>query len=251
MEIPKEQLDTLGSRTMASLVVNETLYNMLGKPALNEVNRPLGGIIVGVCRDYFSKSLEQKIEPAYHRCRPGQVRYFWFRIGSNENIASVVNNVKRKFSDITNGGEFEYNFMDEDIKVLYESHQRWFRVISTASLMTIFIACLGLFGLSAVVAVNRTKEIGIRKVLGAEILQLFYMLNRQNLIIVLLSFIIAIPIATYVSKSWLQNFAYRISLQWSFFAIAAIIGFACALIAVSYHTLKAANSNPVKSLRTE
>ena len=251
LEIPKEQLDTLGGRAMASLVVNETLYNMLGRPALNEVNRPLGGIIIGVCRDYFSKSLEQKIEPAYHRCRPGQVRYFWFRIGSNENIASVVNNVKRKFSDITNGGEFEYNFMDDDIKVLYESHQRWFKVISTASLMTIFIACLGLFGLSAVVAVNRTKEIGIRKVLGAEILQLFYMLNRQNLIIVLLSFIIAIPIATYVSKSWLQNFAYRISLQWSFFAIAAIIGFACALIAVSYHTLKAANSNPVKSLRTE
>ena len=251
LNIPKEQLDTLGGRAMASLIVNETLYNMLGKPALNEVNRPLGGIIVGVCRDYFSKSLEQKIEPAYHRCRPTQVRYFWFRIGSNENIASVVNNVKQKFSDLTNGEDFEYNFMDDDIKVLYESHQRWFRVISTASLMTIFIACLGLFGLSAVVAVNRTKEIGIRKVLGAEILQLFYMLNRQNLILVLLSFVIAIPVATYVSKSWLQNFAYRISLQWSFFAIAAIIGFACALIAVSYHTLKAANSNPVKSLRTE
>jgi putative ABC transport system permease protein len=251
LDIPKEQLDSLGSKTMAVLVVNETLYNMLGRPALNEINRSLGGVIIGVCRDYFSKSLEQKIEPAYHRCRPNQVGYFWFRIGNNESIASVVNHVKQRFNDITGGAEFEYNFMDEDIKVLYESHQRWFKVISIASLMTILIACLGLFGLSAVVAANRTKEIGIRKVLGAGIIQLFYMLNRQNVIIVLLSLLIAIPIAVYVSQNWLQNFAYRINLEWSFFVLAAIIGFVCALIAVSYHTLKAANSNPVKSLRTE
>jgi putative ABC transport system permease protein len=99
--------------------------------------------------------------------------------------------------------------------------------------------------------VNRTKEIGIRKVLGASVLQLFYTLNKQSLVMVLLSIIIAVPIAIYISDSWLQNFAYRISLNWVFFAIAAMIGFVCALTAVSYHTLKMANTNPVKSLRTE
>ena len=117
--------------------------------------------------------------------------------------------------------------------------------------MAIFIACLGLFGLSAIVAINRTKEIGIRKVLGANVSQLFYSLNRQTLIMVLLSIVIAVPIAMYVSNSWLQNFAYRIEINWSFFAIAALIGILCALIAVTYHTLKAAIANPVKSLRTE
>jgi putative ABC transport system permease protein len=117
--------------------------------------------------------------------------------------------------------------------------------------MAVFIACLGLFGLSAIIAVNRTKEIGIRKVLGASVAQMFYSLNRQTFLIVLLSIIIAVPIAVYVSKSWLENFAYRIELKWGIFALAGIIGFVSALIAVSYHTLRAANSNPVSSLRTE
>jgi putative ABC transport system permease protein len=251
LTIPKEQLDTLGSQKKTNLVVNETLYNMLGRPPLNELNKPLGGIIVGVCRDYFFEGLQQKIGPLYHICRPGHIGYFWFKIGSHQRIASVVGMVKSKFNSLTNGEDFTYSFMDDDVKVLYESHERWLKVISAASWMAIFIACLGLFGLSALVVVNRTKEIGIRKVLGASVLQLFYTLNKQSLVMVLLSIIIAVPIAIYISDSWLQNFAYRISLNWVFFAIAAMIGFVCALTAVSYHTLKMANTNPVKSLRTE
>jgi putative ABC transport system permease protein len=251
LNISKEQIDTTASRTQAHLVVNETLYKMLGSPPLNEVNRPLGGIIVGVSSDYFFMGLQQKIEPAYHKCNPKALGYFWFKIGKNKDIATAANKIKSKFKELTNGEEFKYSFMDEDINVIYESHERWLRVINMASWMAVFIACLGLFGLSAIIAVNRTKEIGIRKILGARVVHVFYSLNRQTFFMVLLSIIIAIPIAVFISKSWLQNFAYRIDLKWGIFALAGIIGFACALIAVSYHSLRAANNNPVKSLRTE
>ncbi|HLG38960.1 MAG TPA: FtsX-like permease family protein, partial [Chitinophagaceae bacterium] len=251
LNISKELLDSLSTQKKANLVVNETLYNKLGKPALNEFNKPLGAVIVGVCKDYFYMGLQQKIGPAYHICRPDRIGYLWFKIVPNQDLASVVDKLKNKFTAVTNGEDFSYSFMDEDVKVLYESHIRWLKIINVASWMAIFIACLGLFGLSAVVAANRTKEIGIRKVLGANVSQLFFSLNRQTLIMVLLSITIAIPIAIYVSNGWLQDFAYRISLNWSFFVIAAIVGFMCALVAVSYHTVKAATSNPVKSLRTE
>ena len=251
LDIPKEQLDSTATRTQAHLVVNETLYKMLGSPTLNEVNRSLGGIIVGVCSDYFFMGLQQKIEPAYHKCSPKSLGYFWFKIGKNKNIAVATNKLKSKFKELTNGEELKFSFMDEDINVVYESHEKWLKVINVASWMAVFIACLGLFGLSAIIAVSRTKEIGIRKVLGASVAQVFYSLNRQTFLIVLLSIIIAVPVAVYVSKSWLENFAYRIELRWGIFALAGIIGFVSALIAVSYHTLRAANSNPVTSLRTE
>jgi putative ABC transport system permease protein len=251
LSIPKEKTDSLSSQRKANLVINETLYKMLGKPQVGEVSKPLGGVIIGVCKDYFFMGLQQKIGPVYHICSPKRIGYFWFKIGRNQDVASVVGKLRSKFSQLTNGEDFTYSFMDEDVKVLYESHVRWLKVISAASLLAIFIACLGLFGLSAIIAVNRTKEIGIRKILGANVLQLFYTLNRQTLVILLLSVVIALPVAVYVSNSWLQNFAYRINLEWSIFVIAALIGFVCSAVAVSYHTLRAAKSNPVDSLRTE
>jgi putative ABC transport system permease protein len=125
------------------------------------------------------------------------------------------------------------------------------KIINSASWLAIFIACLGLFGLSAVTAVNKTKEIGIRKVLGAGIAQLFYSLNKGTFLIVLLSIVIAIPVAVYISKDWLESFAYRIDLHWSIFLAAGAIGIVSAVTAVSFHTVKASQVNPIKSLRTE
>ncbi|HET6993651.1 MAG TPA: FtsX-like permease family protein, partial [Chitinophagaceae bacterium] len=251
LNFSKEQLDSLSTQKRANLVINETLYQKLGQPALNEFNKSLGGIIIGVCKDYFYTSLQQKIGPLYHICRPDRIGYTWLKIAGGQDLASVIGKLKSRYNDITNGEDFSYSFTEEDVKAVYESHVRWMKIIQGASWMAIFIACLGLFGLSAIVAVNKTKEIGIRKVLGANVSQLFYSLNRQTLAIVLLSIIIAVPVAVYVSDSWLQDFAYRIRLSWIFFVIAAFIGLLCALIAVSYHTIKAATVSPVKSLRTE
>jgi putative ABC transport system permease protein len=124
-------------------------------------------------------------------------------------------------------------------------------IINTASWLAIFIACLGLFGLSAVTAVNKTKEIGIRKVLGAGMVQLFTSLNKGTFLIILLSIAIAIPVAIYISKDWLESFANRIDLHWSIFIAGGLIGIAAAFIAVSFHTIKASKANPAESLRTE
>ena len=244
-------MDSLSSRTGANIVVNETLYKMLGNPPLNEINRAMGSIIIGVSRDYHYMGATQKIGPAYHICNPKRVGFFEVKIGKGENIAAVLDKLKTEWNKATNNEPFSYSFLDEDVRVLYEGLQRWMRIIKSASWLAIFIACLGLFGLSALTAVNRTKEIGIRKVLGAEMLQLFYSLNKGTFLMVLLSIVIAVPIAIYISKDWLESFASRIDLHWSIFFFGGSIGILCAMLAVSFHTIKASNANPVKSLRTE
>jgi putative ABC transport system permease protein len=123
--------------------------------------------------------------------------------------------------------------------------------ITTSCILAIIIACLGLFGLSGLTTINRTKEIGIRKVLGASITNLFMLLNRGTLLLAAGSFVIAAPLAFYLVHQWLDNFAYRIKPDWLLFTTAGFIAIATAVIAVSYHTIKAAIANPVKSLRSE
>jgi putative ABC transport system permease protein len=250
-DFPAEKLDSTSSRTMMNIVVNETLYNMLDKPPLGEINRSMGSIIVGVCRDYIYDALFTNSGPMYHTCQPKTISYFWLKVAKGENITAVTDKMKNVWAKMTGNEPFSFTFMQEDIKVLYESQSRWMKVINASSWLAIFIACLGLFGLSAVTAVNRTKEIGIRKVLGAGLAQLFYTLNKGTFLIVLLSIAIAMPVAVYISKDWLQSFTERIDLHWSIFVWSGLIGIVCALIAVSFNTIKVSQANPVKSLRTE
>ncbi len=250
-DFPESAMDSLSSRTRANIVVNETLYKMLGNPPLDVINRNMGSIIVGVSRDYYFMGATQKVGPAYHLCNPKRVGFFEVKIGKGENISAVLDKLKTEWNKDTNNEPFSYSFMDEDVSVLYESLQRWMNIIKSASWLAIFIACLGLFGLSALTAVNRTKEIGIRKVLGAGITQLFYSLNKGTFLMVLLSIIIAVPISIYISNDWLESFPSRINLHWSIFFFGGLIGILCAMLAVSFHTIKVSNANPVKSLRTE
>ena len=125
------------------------------------------------------------------------------------------------------------------------------KTVSYSCVLAIIIACLGLFGLSGLTTVTRIKEMGIRKILGASVSDLFIMLNKGTLVMAIISFIVAVPVSIFLVNMWLQNFAYRIHIGWSLFIIAGIISVCTALIAVSYHTIKTATSNPVKSLRTE
>jgi putative ABC transport system permease protein len=125
------------------------------------------------------------------------------------------------------------------------------RTITITGILAIILACMGLFGLSALYALNRTKEVGIRKVMGASIRDIFILLNRDAIRLALVAIVIAVPFSIYSMNKWLQNFAYRISLTWVYFAVAGVIGLTLALIAVSYHSIRAALTNPVKSLRTE
>jgi putative ABC transport system permease protein len=247
---PDQRMET-GSAARQSVVVNETLYKMLGKPPMDAINRSLGGKIIGVCKDYYADDLTKKIAPAYHRIEKGYIGYFWIKIKAGQSIPLLLSKIKNKWNDLTANQPFTYAFLDEEIAKSYDVYLRWMKTISICSLLAIIIACMGLFGLSGLTTANRIKEIGIRKVLGATISDLFLMLNKSTLVIGLLSFVIAMPVAFYLMNEWLQNFAYRIQIGWSIFAFAGILCTIMALIAVSYHTIKTAISNPVKSLRTE
>jgi putative ABC transport system permease protein len=239
------------SAAWQAAIVNETLYNMLGRPVLNEINRELGGPIIGVCKDYYPDDLTKKISPVYHKIAKGFLPFFSFKIKAGQNLPRVMEKIKANWGRLTANEPFSYTFLDETIAKNYQAYFRWMKTVTFSSLLAIIIACMGLFGLSGLTTVARIKEIGIRKVLGASVKDLFVMLNKGTVITALISFIIAVPIALYLVNAWLQNFAYRVHAGWSLFAWGGLISVATALIAVSYHTIKTAITNPVKSLRTE
>ena len=234
-----------------AVVVNKTLYKMLGKPPVGEFDRQMGGIIIGVCADYHTADLTQKIMPTYHTINDGTNDSYWLKIRPGQSIPKTIEKLRVNWNQLTGNLPFEYSFLDEDVAKSYESYLHWMTTITTSCILAIIIACLGLFGLSGLTTLNRTKEIGIRKVLGASATNLFLLLNRGTLILSLGSFIIAAPIAFYLVHQWLDNFAYRIKPDWLLFASAGAIALLTAVIAVSYHTIKAAMGNPVESLRNE
>jgi putative ABC transport system permease protein len=250
-EIPAALVDSQSSRTNRALVINETLYNMLGQPPMDEISKPLGGRIVGVCKDYHYRSLTQKIGPAYHTCHPDISAYFWVRIKPGQPVNEVVERVRSNWNKMTASAPFDYVFLDETVQRAYETNERWLRTVSLFSWLAVFIACLGLFGLSGINTMNKTKEIGIRKIMGASVPNLFLLLNKDFIRIAIISFAIAIPVAAYFVHEWLSDFAYRIHVGWSVYVLAAAVGLVSAAIAVSYHTLKAAVANPVNSLKSE
>ena len=159
-----------------------------------------------------------------------------------------MENTWKKFA----GNEaFDYNFLDQNLSHLYIAEQRTSKIASTFAVLAIFIACLGLLGLAAFITEQRTKEIGIRKVLGASIPSLLFMLSKEFLKWVLVANIIAWPVAYYVMNNWLKDFAYRIDINLWIFLLSGIIALVIALLTVSSHAVKAAIANPIKSLRYE
>ncbi|HYM95024.1 MAG TPA: FtsX-like permease family protein, partial [Chitinophagaceae bacterium] len=146
---------------------------------------------------------------------------------------------------------FNYNFLNEAITRLYEQEENTSWLVKIAMSITIFISCMGLFGLGMFTAQRKTKEIGIRKVLGASITDITTMLSRDFIKLVVIAFLIASPVAWYFMNQWLQDFVYRTNISWWIFAIAGLSAIMIALITVSYQAIKAAIANPVKSLRTE
>lgn len=250
-EIPAALIDSNTSTTNRAIIVNETLYNMLGQPPMDEISKPLGGRIVGVCKDYHYRSLAQKIAPAYHTCHPDYNGYFWCKIKAGQPLTEVIERMRGNWNKMTGNAPFNYIFLDETVQRAYETNDRWMRTVSLFSWLAVCIACLGLFGLSGLNTINKTKEIGIRKIMGASVPGLFLLLNKDFIRIALIAIAIAIPVAAYFVHEWLADFAYRIHVGWGIYLLAAIVGLVSAAIAVSYHTLKAALANPVKSLKTE
>ncbi len=233
-------------------VLNETAIKAMG------LEDPVGkwfsfngqkGTIIGILKDFHGGSLHNPITPVAMQRRPG---FFMFVKYRPENMAESLSFLKIKWDKFVGANEpFQYEFIDENIENWYRTEQRIGKIFRHFTVLTVFIACLGLFGLASFMAERRTKEIGIRKVLGARASGIVLLLTKEFAKWVVVANVIAWPAAYFVSKQWLRGFAYRIDLGWEIFVCSALVALAIAVGTVSYQALKAATANPVKSLRYE
>lgn len=211
---------------------------------------PVSLPIVGVVKDFHLRSLREEIAP----CFIASHSEFFVRAGiriSGQNPQQTVQRIQQIWEKIYPDAVFEYEFLDEQLAQFYETENLIFRLVNTFAGIAILICGLGLYGLVSLVVVQRTKEIGIRKVLGASVAGIVALLSKDFLKLVVVAMVIASPIAGYVMSQWLQDFAYKISLAWWMFALAGGLAVLVALVTVSFQSIRAALANPVKSLRTE
>jgi len=208
------------------------------------------GTIVGVVKDYNFKSLHTKIEPLLHRLWGKYYGHALIRVKSG-NMAQSLKAIEQIYSKYNPGYPFEYRFLDEELNLLYLSDQRTAKVFQTFMFLALFISCLGLFGLASFMAAQRTKEIGIRKILGASVQEIFVLLLKEFAKWVLLANAIAWPMGYLVMDQWLKNFAYRTDMALWIFAASGIMGFVIAVMTVSFQSIKASIANPVDSLKYE
>ncbi|MHA4811855.1 ABC transporter permease [Flavitalea flava] len=211
------------------------------------------GKVVGIIGDFHFESMHQPIVPMI-MMMPAASQGFYSRISlkiAGGNTTAALAHLEKTWKRFLPETPFDYTFLDEKFDELYKSEQRQGSLFTIFSGIAIFIACLGLFGLSAFAITQRIKEIGIRKVLGASVGSIVGLLSKDFLLLVLIAALIAFPVAWYTMDKWLGDFAYRTSIQWWVFLIAGILAAAVALITISFQAIRAAVSNPVKSLRSE
>lgn len=248
-----------GADTINSIVLNETAVKSLGikNPVGKRISIPGNGaeqyfIIIGVTKDFHFQSLHEPIRPLAMMLfgRNGFGRTTAIRIAGG-NISSTVNKIKQIWSNFADGQHFEYTFFDEDYAKLYKSEERTGKLFASFSVLGIFIGCLGLFGLAAFTAEKRTKEIGIRKVLGASFRSILILLSKEFLKYLLIANALAIPISYYLISIWLENYSYRISIDIYPFLFSGFAAIVIALGTVLYQVIKIGITNPVVSLKYE
>ena len=243
----------------SAVIINETTAKLLGYEnpigkKLYTSNGPSAGLnivyeIVGVVKNFHFESLRQQVGPLCMRLGNNN----WataFKINTND-IPSLLSKIEAKWKTLAPEMPFSYQFLDESFDQMYRAEQRVGKVALSFAILTVLIACLGLFGLVTYMAEQRTKEIGIRKVLGASVPSIIQLLSREFLILVVISVVIASPIAYYAMSQWLTEFAYRIELSWWMFIGAGALAIAIALLTVSYQAIRAALMNPIHSLKSE
>lgn len=206
--------------------------------------------IVGVLKDYHQESLKKAHDQLIFRFIPDARNYYSLKVSSAD-MQQTIDRVKASWFSTFPGNPFTYFFLDEHYNNQYRADQQFGNITALFSLLAIFIACLGLFGLSSLTAVQRTKEIGVRKVMGASVPGILVLVGRNFIVLVAVSILIATPIAWYVMNNWLQGFANRITMAWWIFALPGLVVTLVAILTISYHTLQAARANPAQSLRYE
>ncbi len=235
-----------------AVIINEATVKNLGwKDPIGKIfeGKP-DRTVIGVVKDFNFYSLHTKIEPMIMAIVPSQFHYLLVRIRP-DNIKKTVDYLKDTWNNIVPNRPFEYSFLDQQLDRMYKNDENTGRLFALFSLITIIIACLGLFGLASFVTEQRTKEIGIRKVLGAKISGIIALLTKEFIKWILIASVIAFPLAYIISQNWLDNFAYRTQINFVIFIAAALIVILIAAATISYQAVKAALTNPVKSLRYE
>jgi putative ABC transport system permease protein len=244
-----------GVSDSTNVIVNETFASIMGK------QNPVGEIlkrddnshvqIVGVVRDFVYNDMYRKPEPLIIYCQPSSVNVLLVRLKQKTDIKKAVAKIESVIKTHAPGYPFEYRFMDEEFNNLFKNETLIGKLSRLFAFLTILISCLGLFGLAAYTAERRTKEIGIRKVLGATVSNVVTLLSKDFLRLVGIASVIAFPLAYWAMYKWLQDFAYRIGISWWVFIAAGILALVIALATVSFQAVKAAIMNPVNSLRSE
>lgn len=263
--IPSYQMKIIAGRNFSekmrsdveSVIVNQTAMRKLG------IRNPEDVIgkkiqywdnqkkIVGVVKDYHHKSLKHQIIPLILRDGTREVKYFSINYSQPKNIEPLIVNIQKTWNKVFIGSPFNYFFLDDHFNEQYEADQQLGKIVSLFSILTILIACLGLFGLASYTVAVRTKEIGIRKILGAPVGQIIYMLTKGYFQLLLFAIIVGVPLTFYVFSKWLESFAFSISLEYWMFIGPCLIVIIIAFSAVGMQSFRAATGNPVNALRQE
>jgi putative ABC transport system permease protein len=240
------------------LVVNESAVKTLGfdnpekilgrnvTVGLNDTSAP----VIGVVKDFHTRSMHEKIRPVVLMSFP----YFYAAAGikiKSSNVPATISFIEKTWKEIHPAYYFRYEFLDDHITKLYRQEERTFSLFKIFSGISIFIGCLGLYGLISFMANQKLKEVGIRKVMGASVTSIVTLFSKEFVRLILIAFVVAIPLTWYGMNQWLNGFAYHVTIHWSVFAISVLVTLIIALLTVAYQSMKAALSNPVNTLRTE
>jgi putative ABC transport system permease protein len=269
--IPFYQMKVIAGRNMLhsdslkELVINETLVRTIGftnpQDAVGKLLYQQGYPteksypIVGVVADFHTGSFHEVIHPTVIENVPGRKFSIAIKLVAGQKdiagVKKVLSQIEKQWKSIFPETPFDYSFLNESITRLYGQEKKTAWLINVAMSITIFISCMGLFGLGMFTAQRRTKEIGIRKVLGASVANITAMLSKDFVVLIMIATLIASPVAYYFANQWLQDFVYRTTISWWVFAVAGLSAILIALITISFQAIKAAIANPVESLRTE
>jgi len=250
---PGLEIDTI----QQPMIINETMMHSHGWNLQNVIGRKLknfqhrDALIIGVVRDFNYRPLKEGIkDQAFITSADKGFINFYIRINAG-NPAAAIAAIQKAWNKVMPGIPMKYSFLDEDVNNYYKAEQKWSSIVGWAGGISVCLACLGLLGLASLAAINRTKEIGIRKVLGATVANIIALISRDFLKLIVVSFFIASPLAWFFMNRWLQDYTYRISISWSVFFFVGLFAGATALIAIGFQAIKAAIANPVTSLRSE
>ncbi|HVX25656.1 MAG TPA: ABC transporter permease [Parafilimonas sp.] len=243
--------------SVKSVIINESMMKALGWTTQNAIGKTIknfqgkNAIVTGVVKNFSYQPLSEKIKnQAFVTSKESGYTNFYVRIKPGDQLP-VLADMQKQWNILLPGIPMKFSFLDEDLHNYYESEERWSGIIAWASVISIFLGCLGLLGLTSLAAINRTKEIGIRKVLGSSSGGIALLLSKDIVKPVVLAMLIAFPVAWWAMHNWLHSFAYRINISWWVFIVAGVSALLIALITISFQAIKAAIANPVKSLRTE